>query len=83
VIYIKIGGSLIHIVMKIPDVVLQETCEIMEMLEGKLVYLGKIGDGRDVFLLKQPIDAVTGFPFVWIRGLSRDPLHRRPYCVNS
>ena len=56
--------------MKIPDVVLQEACEIMEMLEGKLVYLGKIGDGRDVFLLKQPIDAVTGFPFVWIRGQS-------------
>ena len=42
----KIGGSLIHIAMKIPDVVLQEASETMEMLEGTLVYLGKIGDGR-------------------------------------
>ena len=42
--------------MKIPDVVLQEASETMEMLEGTLVYLGKIGDGRDVFLFK-PIDA--------------------------
>ena len=32
--------------MKIPDVVLQEASETMEMLEGTLVYLGKIGDGR-------------------------------------
>ena len=52
--------------MKIPDVVLQEASEIMEMLEGTLVYLGKIGDGRDVFLFKQPIDAETGFPFVYL-----------------
>ena len=59
----KIGGSLIHIAMKIPDVVLQEASETMEMLEGTLVYLGKIGDGREVYLLKQPIDAETGFPF--------------------
>ena len=29
--------------MKIPDVVLQEASEAMEMLEGTLVYLGKIG----------------------------------------
>lgn len=52
--------------MKIPDVVLQEASEIMEMLEGRLVYLGKIGDGREVYLLKQPIDAETGFPFVYL-----------------
>ena len=52
--------------MKIPDVVLQEASETMEMLEGTLVYLGKIGDGRDVFLFKQPIDAETGFPFVYL-----------------
>lgn len=32
--------------MKIPDVVLQEASEAMEMLEGTLVYLGKIGDDR-------------------------------------
>ena len=32
--------------MKIPDVVLQEASETMEQLEGTLVYLGKIGDGR-------------------------------------
>ena len=32
--------------MKIPEVVLQEASETMEMLEGTLVYLGKIGDGR-------------------------------------
>ena len=32
--------------MKIPDVVLQEASETMEMLEGTIVYLGKIGDGR-------------------------------------
>jgi len=36
--------------MKIPEVVLQEASETMEMLEGTLVYLGKIGDGRDVFM---------------------------------
>ena len=36
----KIGGSLIHIAMKIPDVVLQEASETMEMLDGTLVYLG-------------------------------------------
>ena len=52
--------------MKIPDVVLQEARETMEMLEGTPVYLGKIGDGRDVYLLKQPIDAETGFPFVYL-----------------
>ena len=52
--------------MKIPDVVLQEASEALEMLEGTLVYLGKIGDGRDVFLFKQPIDAETGFPFVYL-----------------
>ena len=52
--------------MKIPEVVLQEASEIMEMLEGTLVYLGKIGDGRDVFLFEQPIDAETGFPFVYL-----------------
>ena len=52
--------------MKNPDVVLQEASETMEMLEGTLVYLGKIGDGREVYLLKQPIDAETGFPFVYL-----------------
>ena len=52
--------------MKIPDVVLQEASETMEMLEGTIVYLGKIGDGRDVYLLEQPIDAETGFPFVYL-----------------
>ena len=52
--------------MKIPDVVLQEASEALEMLEGTLVYLGKIGDGRDVYLLEQPIDAETGFPFVYL-----------------
>ncbi len=52
--------------MKIPDVVLQEASEIMEMQEGTIVYLGKIGDGREVYLLKQPIDAETGFPFVYL-----------------
>jgi hypothetical protein len=39
---------------------------MMEMLEGTPVYLGKIGDGREVYLLKQPIDAETGFPFVYL-----------------
>jgi hypothetical protein len=34
--------------MKIPDVVLQEASEAMEMLEGTLIYISKIGDGRDV-----------------------------------
>ena len=38
--------KLIQIAMKIPEVVLQEASETMEMLEGTLVYLGKIGDGR-------------------------------------
>ena len=38
--------QLIQIAMKIPDVVLQEASETMEQLEGTLVYLGKIGDGR-------------------------------------
>jgi len=52
--------------MKIPEVVLQEASEIMEMLEGTLVYLGKIGDGRDVYLLEQPIDSETGFTFVYL-----------------
>lgn len=52
--------------MKIPDVVLQEASETMEMLEGTLVYLGKIGDGKEVYLLKQSIDAETGFPFVYL-----------------
>ena len=52
--------------MKIPDIVLQEASEIMEMLEGTLVYLGKIGDGRDVFLFKQSYEAETGFPFVYL-----------------
>ena len=52
--------------MKIPEVVLQEASEIMEMLEGTIVYLGKIGDGREVYLLKQSIDAETGFPFVYL-----------------
>ena len=37
--------------MKIPDVVLQEASETMEMLEGPLVYLGKIGDVRNQMLL--------------------------------
>ena len=46
--------------MKNPDVVLQEASETMEMLEGTLVYLGKIGDGRDVFLFKQPIEVQWG-----------------------
>jgi len=52
--------------MKIPDVVLQEASEALEMLEGTIVYLGKIGDGKEVYLLKQSIDAVTGFPFVYL-----------------
>ena len=52
--------------MKIPDVVLQEASETMKMLEGTIVYLGKIGDSRDVYLLEQPIDAETGFPFVYL-----------------
>ena len=52
--------------MKITDVVLQEASKALEMLEGTLVYLGKIGDGRDVYLLEQPIDAETGFPFVYL-----------------
>jgi hypothetical protein len=38
--------------MKIPEVVLKEASETLEMLEGTLVYLGKIGDSRDVYLLK-------------------------------
>ena len=38
--------QLIQIAMKIPEVVLQDASETMEMLEGTLVYLGKIGDGR-------------------------------------
>ena len=52
--------------MKIPDVVLQEASEALEMLEGTIVYLGKIGDGKEVYLLKQSIDAETGFPFVYL-----------------
>ena len=52
--------------MKIPEVVLKEASETLEMLEETLVYLGKIGDSRDVYLLKQPIDAETGFPFVYL-----------------
>lgn len=52
--------------MKIPDIVLQEASETLEMLEGTIVYLGKIDDGREVYLLKQPVDVTTGFPFVYL-----------------
>ena len=34
----KIGGSLIHIAMKIPDVVLQEASETMKMMEVTIAH---------------------------------------------
>ena len=52
--------------MKIPEAVIEEARELIEMFGDRLEYLGKITDDQEVYVFNFPENQETGFPCVYL-----------------
>lgn len=51
---------------QIPQPVIEEAKELIDMYGERISYLGKIKDGRDAYCFTFPDEEETGYPFVYL-----------------